>query len=443
MWWPFSRKYPERSPEDVDCREYDYVVVGGGTAGCVVASRLSEDPNISVLVIERGPANDLWFSRIPIVSSNILRSDGGATSWNCEPMAHCGGRKTLFFRAEVLGGGSRINSMVYTRGSPADYDSFVHAAVALGFPIISDANAPDAPLDGVCQLDSTVNASNQRVSTMDAFLSREIALKRKNNLDVCTNAILSKIVFSDPKESGQPRANKVSFKYTDSKKEDLFIAKVRREVIVCSGAIWSPQPLMLSGIGPKAHLEQLSIPVVKDLPGVGSELVYKSLATLSLSSASKVTLTYSLDRSFGRTSRLGGTHQRILDRIASSPVTKGAIEFFKYLLFRTGLLSMPVQALTLFLRSSSLNKEGNRLESRVSKDSTKLPPQALVPDLEIMPLATSACDDLEEHYRVFDKIRVFSSLATLLQPKSRGTVRLASSKPHDRPKIDFGILSNP
>lgn len=94
----------------------------GGTAGCVLASRLSEDSNTSVLLLERGPVNDTWMSRIPLVSSNILRADGGATSWYSEPLKYCDNRQSLAFRAEVLGGGSRINSMVYTRSTAADYD---------------------------------------------------------------------------------------------------------------------------------------------------------------------------------------------------------------------------------------------------------------------------------------------------------------------------------
>ena len=102
----------------------------GGTAGCVVASRLSEDSDISVLLLERGPVEDTWMSRIPIVSSNILKVDGVAKSWNCEPMKHCDNRQSLFFRGEVMGGGSRINAMVYTRGTKAGYDVWA----ALGHP---------------------------------------------------------------------------------------------------------------------------------------------------------------------------------------------------------------------------------------------------------------------------------------------------------------------
>lgn len=89
-----------------------------------MASRLSENPDISVLLLERGSVSDTWISRIPIISSNIFRPDGGATSWNCEPMIHCDDRKSEFYCGEVMGGGSRINAMVYTRGCRADYDAW-------------------------------------------------------------------------------------------------------------------------------------------------------------------------------------------------------------------------------------------------------------------------------------------------------------------------------
>lgn len=143
MWWPIRPQYPERRVEDVDKHAYDYVVIGGtldnlflachlsnciratgGTAGCVVASRLSEDPNTSVLLLERGIANNTWMSRIPLVSTNIFSPDMGATSWYSEPLKHCDDRRVQLFRGDVLGGTSRINGMIYTRGSVGDYDTW-------------------------------------------------------------------------------------------------------------------------------------------------------------------------------------------------------------------------------------------------------------------------------------------------------------------------------
>ena len=149
MWWPFNRRYPERLPSKIDGHTYDYVVVGGmytnniyincmnqdaygclychligGTAGCVLASRLSEDPETTVLLLERGIANDTWMSRIPLVSASMLTTKMGATSWDSEPLRDCDGRRDPLFVGEALGGSSRINGMIYTRGSAADYDAW-------------------------------------------------------------------------------------------------------------------------------------------------------------------------------------------------------------------------------------------------------------------------------------------------------------------------------
>ncbi|KAF7944822.1 uncharacterized protein EAE97_005455 [Botrytis byssoidea] len=458
MWWPFSRKYPERHPECADGQAYDYIVIGGGTAGCVLTSRLSEDLDVSVLLLERGPANDNFMSRIPIVSSNILRSDGGASSWKCEPM--------------------KINSMVYTRGTAADYNywaqlghldwsydkllpyfmksetvmgsqeskyrgtsgpwftrtfpfhtwgfnayrlltfaSFSDAAKALGFIQIDDPNTPDAMVDGITTVYSTVNEQRQRVSIFDAFLSRETALEREKHLTICTNTIFSRIAFS--KEEGVPRPDMVFFKLANSKSDKIYSAKVKREVIVCSGALGSPQVLMLSGIGPRKHLEDHGISVVKDLPGVGSGLSDHHGTPIAWKVPVKESLT----------------------RLVIQPILS-VLEFFKYIFFRSGILSMPINNITLFVRSTVLNQDYTGIDNeKLATESSRI--QDLIPDIELMPLAVTAMDDLEEHQRLFSKMGMFSILATLAKPKSRGIVRLASSDPHQRPKVDFGILSNP
>jgi choline dehydrogenase len=119
---------------------------------------------------------------------------------------------------------------------------------------------------------------------------------------------------------------------------------------------------------------------------------------------------------------------------------KGALEFFKYITFRTGLLTMPIQSTSLFVRSSSLDAESNFVPN-ASKYNPKTP-QNFVPDIELMPIAFSALDDFEEYKADFSKLGIFTFFSTILQPKSRGTVRLAFSSPHDRPKVDFNFLSH-
>ena len=116
-------------------------------------------------------------------------------------------------------------------------------AKSVGYPLIPDANAPDAPCDGFITLDSTVDENMQRMSTFDAFLPRQVALEREKNLAICTGVIASRIEFSN--KVVEPRAERVLFQYSSGNLEKVFWAKVKREVIVCSGAVGSPQVLML------------------------------------------------------------------------------------------------------------------------------------------------------------------------------------------------------
>ena len=138
-----------------------------------------------------------------------------------------------------------------------------------------------------------------------------------------------------------------------------------------------------------------------------------------------------------------------LTHLATSPL-KGALEFFKYLMLRTGVLSIPIQVLSLFVRGSSLDDASSNLiegvfsKSEEKKSSISTPKSTEdLPDIEIMPLATSAMDDFEEHKQRFSKMGIFSLLASLLRPKSRGSVRLVSSDIRDRPHVDLGFLSDP
>jgi choline dehydrogenase-like flavoprotein len=138
-----------------------------------------------------------------------------------------------------------------------------------------------------------------------------------------------------------------------------------------------------------------------------------------------------------------------VNQIATSTLT-GILEFLKYLLFRTGILSIPFQPLSIFARSTALSSTSELITTPVptksAKKNAKLGIHDLddaIPDIELMPLATSGSDNLEEHFKLFSKIGMFTLLATVLQPKSRGTVRLASSDALDRPRVDFGFLSSP
>ncbi|KAL8830388.1 MAG: hypothetical protein Q9191_001465 [Dirinaria sp. TL-2023a] len=197
----------------------------------------------------------------------------GAISWYSEPMKHCDDRRDLLFQGEVLGGSSRINGMVFTRGSAADYDAwssmghpewgfdevlpyFVKAETsigrpksnyrgdsAMGFGPIEDTNSPDAFSDGIATHDLTVDKNKQRVSTLEAYLPRATVLEREKNLTICTGVIATHIEFSDDRT--QRCAQRVKFQYAQSVSEKTFSVTVNKEVIISSGAVGSPQVLML------------------------------------------------------------------------------------------------------------------------------------------------------------------------------------------------------
>jgi choline dehydrogenase-like flavoprotein len=177
---------------------------------------------------------------------------------------------------------------------------------------------------------------------------------------------------------------------------------------------------------------------VKDLPGVGSELAslphsflhFQDIDNNIISQTDHLAVPVSWEVPISES----------MAHLATSTL-KGALEFFKYIISRTGLLTMPIQSTSLFVRSSSLDAESSFVPN-ASKYNDKTP-QDFVPDIELMPIAFSAVDDFEEYKADFSKIGIFTFFATILQPKSRGTVRLASSSPHDRAKVDFNFFSHP
>ncbi|KAL1865060.1 hypothetical protein Daus18300_007407 [Diaporthe australafricana] len=324
MW---SSSYPTHTPSQVDGKTYDYIIVGGGTAGCVLASRLSEDPDVSVLVLEKGHVKDNLVSRIPLLSQNMFLGDPlqvQSTRWS-EPIPEANGRRTRIWTSEGLGGATRINAMLMTRGCRADYIAWskelglsdwgweqvepyfrkIENAVAypesksrghdgpvegrtmklpfawrpyieksfqkVGLPLGGDCNGPDAPAMGLFYLEAAIDKHGKRISALQAFLSKKIARERAKHLTICTGVVVSRLDIDGPAglvkgvhiQPAQGHANDTSFS-----------VKARREVILCSGAICTPQILLLSGIRPKTPesptKDDLDIPLVKELPAVGT-----------------------------------------------------------------------------------------------------------------------------------------------------------------------------
>ncbi|CDO76592.1 GMC oxidoreductase [Trametes cinnabarina] len=471
-------KVPELRPQDVgtpvpvdakvpvDTYTYDYIIVGGGTAGSVLASRLSEDPSVSVLVIEQGPGADTWASRVPVISGNPFRSGTLAAMWWALPMPQVDGRALQVMRGEALGGTSRINALLYTRGVPGEYNRwaelgcegwgytdlepyFIISEKTLSHPAskfrgkkgpwvnrqfstspykimkpvtdaicganiarVDDLNDPATPAAALGALDVIIDGDSRRTSTNRAFLPAKLTSDRAARLKICTNSLVLRLDVAREVD-GALRARGVYFEATNPRSAaQTFYAQARREIVLSAGALGSPQILMLSGIGPKEHLEHKDVPVLLDVPAVGSYL----------QDHISVPLTYEVPLS-DSLHQLENSTFAALKAVAS------------YLLAGRGILSAPFQNVTSLVPSWLLDDDSRV----VAHDPTDL--DATVPgncpDIELMPIANN-CTDADIPGK-----GVFTLLPTLIRPKSRGSVRLATSNPRGRPDVDLGFFDDP
>jgi len=288
--------------------EFDYVIVGAGSAGCVLANRLTEDGSASVLLLEYGGSDRSIFIQMPSALSIPMNTDKYAWRYHSEPEPGLGGRRIYTPRGKVLGGSSSINGMVYVRGNAMDFDGWAQrgaagwdyqhvlpyfrraehraeggdayrgdtgplgtcygtlrnplheawltAARQAGYPATQDINGYQQ--EGFGRMDMTVR-DGRRCSAANAYLRPVLS---RSNLAVQTQALATRILFEGRRATG------VRYLHGDSGAEAI----ARREVILAAGAINSPQLLKVSGVGPGAELGALGISVVHDLPGVGENL---------------------------------------------------------------------------------------------------------------------------------------------------------------------------
>jgi choline dehydrogenase-like flavoprotein len=286
----------------------DYVIAGGGSAGCALAARLTENPSIQVLLLEAGPRDTDPYIHMPV---GFFKMTGGRLTWGLEtaPLKHANNRVAVYPQARVLGGGSSINAEIYTRGAPEDYDhwaeemgcpgwgwndlkpyfiksednqrlggdmhgvggplavsdlsspnmlsqAFVAGCMDIGIPHNPDFNSGKQEGAGLYQ---TTTRGGRRCSTAVGYLKPALG---RANLTVKTGVLVTRILLEKSRAAG--------VEYREG--ADLKQARAESEVIVTAGAIGSPKLLMLSGIGPAAHLNSVGVVALHDLPGVGQNL---------------------------------------------------------------------------------------------------------------------------------------------------------------------------
>jgi choline dehydrogenase len=413
----------------VEFRTYDYVIVGAGSAGCVLANRLTEDGKRTVLLLEAGPKDRNIWIHIPIGYAKTMFHPVYNWQFKTEPEPHLSSREIYWPRGRTLGGSSAINGLVYIRGQAEDYDhwaelgnkgwswdevlpyfikletnqrgagkyhggdgplyvsdisetnelveAFIRAAGELGIPRNDDFNGPTQEGAGYFQL---TTRNGLRCSAAAGYLK---PARRRRNLHVETNALARQILFE--------RGRAVGVRYEHGGAE--VTVRAAKEVLICAGAVQTPQLLQLSGIGPVDLLQRLGIGVIADVPAVGENLQDHLQVRMMYKCSKPITTNDDLS-SLWRRMRIGA----------------------KWALFRRGPLAIGIQLGGLFTRAL---------------------PDSPTPDIQFH-FGTISADLTAGTPHNFSG---FTMSMCQLRPTSRGTIRIKSADPRVAPEIRPNYLA--
>jgi choline dehydrogenase len=408
---------------------FDYIIVGAGSAGCVLANRLTASGKHRVLLLEAGPKDRNPWLHIPLGYGKLFTDRRLNWCYTTEPQPECYGRKVIAPRGKVLGGTSSINGLIYIRGQADDFnhwrqigntgwsfddvlpyfrkaednergadtlhgiggplavskmrdrhplaDAYIEAAQQCGYPRNDDFNGPTQEGAGYYQ---TTTRNGRRCSTAVGYLK---PVRGRANLAVISNALASRILFEGRRAVG------VEYFTGDQ----LRSARANAEVIVASGAFNSPQLLQLSGVGPAALLNSLGIAVIADMPGVGNGLADHYSSRIVFRCKEPLTL-------------------NDVVRTWSGKVAAG----LRYGFTRRGYLALAAIASGCFLRAH---------------------PSSATPDVQ----CSIALYSGDVAAGVLHRFSGVTGVCTLLRPESRGYVRIKSADPREAPAINPNYLA--
>ncbi len=414
---------------------FDYVVIGAGSAGCVVAARLSEQAKVSVLLLEAGGQDSHLTLRMPVAFLKAVLNPAFNWGYTTEPEPHLQGRRLWLPRGRVLGGSSSINGMFYMRGHPRDYEEWqrlgatgwgyadvlpyfrkmetswrgegryhgvsgpvqvrpidtthlVHeplmaAATGAGFSNSDDLSA-EVP-EGFARGEVTIDARGRRVSSATAYLRPAL---HRPNLELRTGALVHRVVIE------QGRAVGVEYERDGERR----VVRVRREVLLCGGTYNSPHLLMLSGIGPGRHLQAHGVAVLADRPGVGRNLSEHANVSMEFEATRPITF----------------LRQLRFDRVVLSSL--------RWAVFGSGPLASQLNSCNVVIRT---RPDLDRPDVQFMANPVRMDARIWFPGVS----------QQQEH--------LFWAGIVALHPRSRGRVELKSPDPRALPAVTLNLLSHP